>query len=128
MGLIVMASLCCVSLLILLIPYASSHALEQSFHLQATEAVRFRPTRKFRLMEEAGAVKAHGSPVPIQNDNHEDNVSGQPYKREQKGMNLSRRKGRKWLDVDDMSSRFFTMDYVHTRRRRPVHNMSRQRP
>ena len=49
--------------------------------------------------------------------------TGQAYKREE-----NKGKGRKWGNVDDMSSRFFTMDYAHIKRRRPVHNMSRQRP
>lgn len=54
--------------------------------------------------------------------------TGHSYKREEKGMNLNSGKGRKWVNVADMSSQVFTMDYAHLKRRRPVHNMSFKRP
>ncbi|XP_022977309.1 uncharacterized protein LOC111477668 [Cucurbita maxima] len=126
MGLIFMAMLCCVSLLILSVPFASSHALDQSSPLQETEAVhspRLVLSRKFKMLEEAKVVEAHGFQASKQEDEQKENVSGQPYKREE-----NKGKGRKWGNVADMSSRFLTMDYAHIKRRRPVHNMSRQRP
>ncbi|KAG7032145.1 hypothetical protein SDJN02_06188 [Cucurbita argyrosperma subsp. argyrosperma] len=126
MGLILMAMLCCVSLLILSVPFASSHALDQSSPLQATEAVhspRLVLSRKFKMLEEAKVVEAHGFQASKQEDEQKETVSGQAYKREE-----NKGKGRKWGNVADMSSRFFTMDYAHIKRRRPVHNMSRQRP
>lgn len=134
MGLIVMAILCCVSLLILFIPSASSHHLDQASPLQATKAVhspRLVLGRKFKMLEEARVdekVEAHGFQVAKQKDNHKENVSGHSYKREEKGMNLNSGKGRKWVNVADMSSQVFTMDYAHLKRRRPVHNMSFKRP
>ncbi|KAA0034486.1 putative root meristem growth factor 8 [Cucumis melo var. makuwa] len=131
MGLIVMAILCCVSILILLIPSASSHALDQSSPLQATEAVhspRLVLGRKFKMLKEAARldkrVETQGFQVAKQNDNHKENVSGE----EEKGMKLNKRKGRKGVNVADMSSQIFTMDYAHLKRRRPVHNMSLNRP
>ncbi|KAG6601362.1 hypothetical protein SDJN03_06595, partial [Cucurbita argyrosperma subsp. sororia] len=118
--------LCCVSLLILSVPFASSHALDQSSPLQATEAVhspRLVLSRKFKMLEEAKVVEAHRFQASKQEDEQKETVSGQAYKREE-----NKGKGRKWGNMADMSSRFFTMDYAHIKRRRPVHNMSRQRP
>ncbi|KAE8648772.1 hypothetical protein Csa_008620 [Cucumis sativus] len=125
-----MAILCCVSILVLLIPSASSHALDQSSPLQATEGVHSPLVlgRKFKMLEEAARVdkkvEAQGFQVAKQKDNHKENVSGQ----EEQGTKLNKGKGRKWVKVADMSSQIFTMDYAHLKRRRPVHNMSLKRP
>ncbi|CAK9316784.1 unnamed protein product [Citrullus colocynthis] len=133
MGLIVMAILYCVSLLIVFIPSASSHHLDQASPLQANKAVnspRLVLGRKFKMLEARvdEKVEAHGFQVAKQKDNQKENVSGQSYKREEKGMNLNSGKGGKWVNVADMSSQVFTMDYAHLKRRRPVHNMSFKRP
>ncbi|KAG5532669.1 hypothetical protein RHGRI_027088 [Rhododendron griersonianum] len=115
MELIVITLTLCVSLSVLLTPSAS-----QQIHVQSSYHTI---PRKLRLLEEV-KVNAGGKENLSSYDKPRGSFSGKPHRKES-GMVHARGSGttQEWKEGID-PSHFFTMDYSHIRRRRPIHNKS----
>ncbi|KAK8522695.1 hypothetical protein V6N12_056396 [Hibiscus sabdariffa] len=83
--------------------------------------------RKIRFTEEAVAVKVNEAHRSVSNTKHKEHVSGKAYQKEQATLGHGSRGTRQeWVESGSVAdiSQYFTMDYSHVRRRRPIHNKS----
>ncbi|GMY25793.1 probable root meristem growth factor 8 [Fagus crenata] len=125
MELIVMTTLCFV---LLALP-TSSAALQiqvQSSHENANELQHYSlPAvlpRKLRLFEE---VKEYGGQDSTSYNKEKEYVPGKSNKKEQVNVvHGSKGTWREWMEGGADASEFYTMDYSHVQRRRPIHNKS----
>ncbi|RVX06266.1 hypothetical protein CK203_027565 [Vitis vinifera] len=132
---LIVITMLCIGLLILLTPCASLQIQLQPLHGQAHDDLISlhlgdaydlqqhsfsKMPRKFRLIQ----VKRDGEKDSMsQHHKKKADFSGKPYDKEP---GLRRGRGgtmKEWMEGADMSQ-FFTMDYSHVRRRRPIHNKS----
>ncbi|RVW61697.1 hypothetical protein CK203_065934 [Vitis vinifera] len=132
---LIVITMLCIGLLILLTPCASLQIQLQPWHGQAHDDLISlhlgdaydlqqhsfsKMSRKLRLIQ----VKRDGEKDSMsQHHKKKADFSGKPYDKEP---GLRRGRGgtmKEWMEGADMSQ-FFTMDYSHVRRRRPIHNKS----
>ncbi|XP_034700322.1 probable root meristem growth factor 8 isoform X2 [Vitis riparia] len=132
---LIVITMLCIGLLILLTPCASLQIQLQPWHGQAHDDLISqhlgdaydlqqhsfsKMPRKLRLIQ----VKRDGEKDSMsQHHKKKADFSGKPCDKEP---GLRRGRGgtmKEWMEGADMSQ-FFTMDYSHVRRRRPIHNKS----
>ncbi|KAF2282930.1 hypothetical protein GH714_043247 [Hevea brasiliensis] len=80
--------------------------------------------RKLRVIldEKAAPVNDHKSQGSTSSDIlQRGDISGKPYQKEENVLRGSRGTRQEWAEGTD-TSQYFTMDYSHVRRRRPIHN------
>ncbi|XP_039007025.1 probable root meristem growth factor 8 [Hibiscus syriacus] len=81
--------------------------------------------RKIRFTEEAVAVKVNDVHHSISSTKHKEHVSGKAYQKEEARLvHGSRGTRQEWVESGADISHYFSMDYTHVRRRRPIHNKS----
>lgn len=117
---IVIICLACMSLLLLLIEPSSSLQL---IHLQIPlyQQDKVFLSRKLKFTDEVTVKQHESQDATLNTDQHKRLPSGKAKQKEE-SMKESGRQGR-WIEGAD-ASQFFTMDYTHVRRRRPIHNKS----
>ncbi|KAA8532852.1 hypothetical protein F0562_033031 [Nyssa sinensis] len=76
--------------------------------------------RKLRLLEEA-TLTGHGGEDFVSYNKQKEAFSGKQQEKEADMMHASKGTWKEWVERTD-TSQFFTMDYSHVRRRRPIHN------
>ncbi|XP_031272760.1 probable root meristem growth factor 8 isoform X2 [Pistacia vera] len=110
-------------------PCASSlHIQVQSSHEKAIEIqLSDLPTlpRKLRVTAEV-TVKQHGGPETMSRNNQESEpvqAGKKTYNKEKGEMHGGKGTRQEWVEGTD-TSQYFTMDYSHVKRRRPIHNKS----
>ncbi|XVE91679.1 hypothetical protein REPUB_Repub01dG0031300 [Reevesia pubescens] len=129
MELIVFITVICFSFFAFQTPCTSLQIQLQSSNEQAKGVQLSAPTlpRKLRFTEEV-AFKGNGAQNSISNTEQKEAVSvdksGKAYQNEQATMHGSRGTRQQWVEAGPDFSHFFTMDYSHVRRRRPIHNKS----
>ncbi|KAJ7943293.1 hypothetical protein O6P43_032869 [Quillaja saponaria] len=78
--------------------------------------------RKLRFIEE---VKTSKGIDLTSNKKQKEDLSGKKYPKKQSMMHgISKGTWPEWVEKDETTSQFFTMDYSHVKRRRPIHNKS----
>ncbi|XVE74401.1 hypothetical protein DITRI_Ditri12bG0014000 [Diplodiscus trichospermus] len=128
MELVIFITMLCFSFFSLQTPCTSLQIhLLQSSHEKA-KAVQSSPPmlpRKLKFTEEV-AVEGNGSAQhSISKTKQKEDVSGkEAYQKEEATMHGSRGTRQEWVEGGPDISQFFTMDYSHVRRRRPIHNKS----
>ncbi|KAJ8774502.1 hypothetical protein K2173_016948 [Erythroxylum novogranatense] len=122
----------CVCFSVLVNPCVSSaiHVQEHTLHEQeATDELKLSvPTlpRKLRLLEEVTNVNDNGGHDTLAYKKQKGDTSGDRKHQKENQKLRSERKGtwQEWIESTSDKSQFFTMDYSHVRRRRPIHNKS----
>ncbi|KAK1553312.1 hypothetical protein Q3G72_032614 [Acer saccharum] len=116
----------CVSLDIQLQPSLQNGAVNEVQQLYVSTV---QLPRKLRFTSEV-TVNGHGETLLSHNKHKEEEVtpsSGKQYKEEEKVIhgngNGSKGTRQEWVEGTD-TSQYFTMDYSHVKRRRPIHNKS----
>ncbi|KAJ4838504.1 hypothetical protein Tsubulata_030464 [Turnera subulata] len=130
MELTVIATTLCICFSVLLSPSAAAEIQAKSSLLEnaARDGIHFPlpiQPRKLRLFENV-AVKAHAADQGFTSFNKQkQDVSGKADHKQQNVMHGGKAAGtwHEWVEGTD-TSQFFTMDYSHVRRRRPIHNKS----
>ncbi|KAG4165749.1 hypothetical protein ERO13_A13G088200v2 [Gossypium hirsutum] len=127
MELIVSITVLCFTFLALQTPCTSLQIKLQSSDEQAKGVhLSQYPTlpRKLRFTEEAVAFKGNEAHHSIRNSKQKENASGKAYQKERGTVHASRGTRQEWMESGTDISQYFTMDYSHVRRRRPIHNKS----
>ncbi|CAL5338544.1 unnamed protein product [Camellia sinensis] len=128
MELIIVITTLCICLSVLLTPCASQQIQVQSSHDQAKD-VKFSLLtlpRKLRVIEEAATVHAtvNEDKELLSYSKQRASLSGKQHNKEA-DMKFGRRgTWQEWVEEGTDRTQFFTMDYSHVRRRRPIHNKS----
>ncbi|XP_044494716.1 protein GOLVEN 6-like isoform X2 [Mangifera indica] len=107
--------------LLLQAPCASSLQIQVQYsHEKAIEVQLSDLPRKLRVTAE---VKQHGAPDTMSSNKQQNEPvhSGKTKNKEKGVMHGSKGTWREWVEGTD-TSQYFTMDYSHVKRRRPIHN------
>ncbi|XP_044494715.1 protein GOLVEN 6-like isoform X1 [Mangifera indica] len=109
--------------LLLQAPCASSLQIQVQYsHEKAIEVQLSDLPRKLRVTAEV-TVKQHGAPDTMSSNKQQNEPvhSGKTKNKEKGVMHGSKGTWREWVEGTD-TSQYFTMDYSHVKRRRPIHN------
>ncbi|XP_040940696.1 protein GOLVEN 6 [Gossypium hirsutum] len=74
--------------------------------------------------EQGKTFKGNEAHHSIRNSKQKENASGKAYQKERGTVHASRGTRQEWMESGTDISQYFTMDYSHVRRRRPIHNKS----
>ncbi|XP_052187770.1 uncharacterized protein LOC127798317 [Diospyros lotus] len=115
MELVVITTLClCLSALL---PLCSS----QQFEVPEAQAL----PKRLRLTEELATAKMNGD-EELMPYNHQKADLSRKHNEEESRVQARVGTWREWSEMGAGSSEFFTMDYSHVRRRRPIHNKNKR--
>ncbi|XP_057995719.1 protein GOLVEN 6 [Hevea brasiliensis] len=128
MELLVIFPALCLCFSVLLTPCVGIQIQEQVMASRVDEVQFSLPAatlpRKLRVIlnEKAAPVNDHKSQGSTSSDIlQRGDISGKPYQKEENVLRGSRGTRQEWAEGTD-TSQYFTMDYSHVRRRRPIHN------
>ncbi|CAK9142470.1 unnamed protein product [Ilex paraguariensis] len=121
MELIKVITVVCIGLSVMLTPCASQKIQIQSYHEQAQDLQLIHTLpRKLKLNEEV--ITSSGNKDLVPSNKQKEVSSDKLHLTEENKLHSRKGTWREWVEEGTETSQFFTMDYTHVRRRRPIHN------